>query len=490
MYTVLIAEDELLVRMGIASSVPWMQMGMHVVAETADGASAWEAFQKFQPDIVIADIRMPKMNGLELLRKIREVDSDCEVIIVTNVEHGPTLEEARRLGITDVLIKAAMKRDDITAAVLKARASLPAERGSRVLPEDNAELWWEYISHPKMDSQSFRAKYERENAAFFQPKGFAVMHICPSERISHRLKASLCSLFVHRLGNASDYCMIERSSGCIVLAKNDCDTERIESMLTDLSNYVHDNFGERIRFAICSETMDLEELRSAINSALRLIRMDEFFDRSVLRLCRKGFPVFAELTEEANELRRYVLLSRQGKLLSQCADEIEMLPEMLAADCAGAMENGRWILAQLSVKMDFTGVYGMVQALVNAVKEAIDTAQAEMRPEILVAMQYIEDHIAEALSIRHVSEVVGYHPAYFSNLFKHELGISYSDFLTLLRIQRAKKLLICNEYTLQEIAKQCGFSDLSYFSLKFKRVVGMTPSQWRAKTCERASEDS
>ena len=91
MYTVLIAEDELLVRIGISSCVPWEQMGMRIVAETAAGASAWQAFLRYHPDIVIADIRMPQIDGLELLRRIRTEDRDCAVIIVTNVEHDGTL---------------------------------------------------------------------------------------------------------------------------------------------------------------------------------------------------------------------------------------------------------------------------------------------------------------------------------------------------------------------------------------------------------------
>jgi len=104
-----------------------------------------------------------------------------------------------------------------------------------------------------------------------------------------------------------------------------------------------------------------------------------------------------------------------------------------------------------------------------------------MRPEIRAAIEYIEAHISDELSIRHVSEVAGYHPAYFSNLFKRELGMSYSDFLAGLRIQRAKEMLTGSASSLQQIAEECGFSDLSYFSAKFKRMVGMTPSQWRAK---------
>ena len=95
------------------------------------------------------------------------------------------------------------------------------------------------------------------------------------------------------------------------------------------------------------------------------------------------------------------------------------------------------------------------------------------------SLEYIEAHIAEKISIRQVSETVGYHPNYFSNLFKREIGMSFSDFLNVLRIQRAKELLKSGNLSLQEIASRCGFADLSYFSAKFKSTTGMSPSKWR-----------
>ena len=140
MYTVLIAEDELLVRIGIASSVPWAEMNLRLIGEAEDGESAWNLYEKFRPDIVITDIRMPGMDGMELLRRIRGEDRECAVIIITNVEHDETLREAQMLGITDVLLKASMKQEYIRLALEKACQSLPkANAGEEV--RDEGALW-------------------------------------------------------------------------------------------------------------------------------------------------------------------------------------------------------------------------------------------------------------------------------------------------------------------------------------------------------------
>ena len=86
MYSVLIAEDELLVRMGLAGSVDWGALGLRIVADSSDGLIAMEQYERWKPDIVFTDIRMPGMDGLTLIREIRKRDKRCEIIVITCIE--------------------------------------------------------------------------------------------------------------------------------------------------------------------------------------------------------------------------------------------------------------------------------------------------------------------------------------------------------------------------------------------------------------------
>ena len=90
MIRVLIAEDELPVRIGIASSAPWVSLGMRLVGETGDGEAAWRVCESDRPQPVIMDIRMPRLDGVGLLSRIRTAKMPCAVIVITNVDRKST----------------------------------------------------------------------------------------------------------------------------------------------------------------------------------------------------------------------------------------------------------------------------------------------------------------------------------------------------------------------------------------------------------------
>ena len=145
MLTAMIAEDELLVKIGISSCVPWAELNVAVVGEASDGTEAWELYQRFHPDIVILDLLMPGLNGIELLQRIRAVDRHCAVIVVTNVDEEGLLEEVQQLGVTQILPKISMKRDDISAAVRKACEALAIQTGSPSAQTMDEKRAWEEL---------------------------------------------------------------------------------------------------------------------------------------------------------------------------------------------------------------------------------------------------------------------------------------------------------------------------------------------------------
>ena len=134
MYTVMIVEDELLVRMGLMALIPWDELRLRVVAKAINGQEAWAAYQKFHPDIVMTDIRIPGMNGLELMRAIRAQDATCALIVITCVEDFSTLQSAMESGAIAYLVKSTMEQQDVIDAAKKACDFL--QKNNRPFHED------------------------------------------------------------------------------------------------------------------------------------------------------------------------------------------------------------------------------------------------------------------------------------------------------------------------------------------------------------------
>lgn len=113
MYKVLFAEDEVLVRLGLKNSVNWEQFDMEVVADEDNGVDAWEKFRECRPDLVITDIKMPGMDGCELIRRIREEDKECGIIILSCLDDFKILQNMISYNILGYLLKASMTMDEI-----------------------------------------------------------------------------------------------------------------------------------------------------------------------------------------------------------------------------------------------------------------------------------------------------------------------------------------------------------------------------------------
>lgn len=124
MYQVLFAEDELLVRLGLQNSIPWENYDMRLSAQADNGLTAFALFQELRPDVVITDIRMEGMSGVELIRRIREIDEECAVIVISCMDDFETLRQLLPYRIVGYILKASMSMEEIFGILEKAREYL------------------------------------------------------------------------------------------------------------------------------------------------------------------------------------------------------------------------------------------------------------------------------------------------------------------------------------------------------------------------------
>lgn len=158
MYQVLFAEDELLVRLGLQKAIPWERFHMELTAQADNGLQALELFQSMRPDVVITDICMAGMDGYELIQRIREMDADCAIIVISCLEDFETLRKMIPYKIIGYIAKAGMSLEDVHKLLQEAKEYLDKigrpdrqqgraeksveEQLVRYFTEDGAELSW------------------------------------------------------------------------------------------------------------------------------------------------------------------------------------------------------------------------------------------------------------------------------------------------------------------------------------------------------------
>lgn len=127
MYSIMIVEDEYLVRQGIASLVDYEQFGMQVIAQAENGREAWQKFQENPADILLTDINMPQMNGLELAKLVRDQAPKCHIVFLTGYDDFDYARTAIKLGADDYLLKP-FSKDDVEEMLAKLQSKLDKER--------------------------------------------------------------------------------------------------------------------------------------------------------------------------------------------------------------------------------------------------------------------------------------------------------------------------------------------------------------------------
>ncbi|MBE5773592.1 MAG: response regulator [Clostridiales bacterium] len=161
MYRVILAEDEPLVRMGIKSMVNWEELDMRVVAECSDGEEAWKAYEMYHPDLIITDLKMPVMDGMELIRKIRSVDSRVRILVLTCIEDFDYARQAIECDVSNYILKLSCTVEKFTGILSRTLEEL---RSMSVSDDKNRDvdflpiresLFFDYVCGRRLDCKSY-----------------------------------------------------------------------------------------------------------------------------------------------------------------------------------------------------------------------------------------------------------------------------------------------------------------------------------------------
>ena len=514
MYKVLIAEDEILVRLGLANSISWGKLGLILTAQASNGAQAWELFQKEHPDIVITDIRMPLMDGMELIRKIREIDSKCKIIILTCVDEFEYARSAIAYQVEDYILKLSMDIGEIEtllSSICKALDSSHAAKqdASSSLPQEipiKQELYDCLLGY----TPSF--SYNSLTAPFFS-KTFqiAFIQVLLEKKVVQKetMWDSICtdkSLYqlLQRQLEHDNALLIEKIPGNYFLLFHNY--AAFSQDYKDLIPLVKNYFNSRPVCGVSASIQTPGETSKAAQCAQVALSQyffhpdqylfnqnspddsqavkDAVFSRTaeIILSFSASYPGVTSFWAEYEERIRQFLSERAitsnniRKLFYYLAD---WLQETLFLSNSQAADNcvynyRRYIFESAHIE----DIYYIFERLLNKLL-TFTASTGVLSREMLEITRYIEAHYAENLSLEELAAHVNYSKGYLCNIFRKELNTSFGNYLTKVRISHAKKLLTDSFLRLYEIAEQTGFYDYSHFARTFKKATGFSPQEYQ-----------
>lgn len=531
---VFLVEDEVIIRSGVKKSINWEQEGYEFVGEASDGELAYPMILKEKPDILITDIRMPFMDGLELSRLVKKELPDIKILILSGYDEFEYAKKAIKIGVTEYLLK------PISAAKLTEVLNAVAETIRQENEEKN--LLETYFAE-------MRENTERDKMRLFEKLLMGDLSMGEileaGERFGMNLGASCYKIVLFKiLANLENHVYAEQMVDAC------SSVEQAASMMEGV--YVFQRGVEGWAFLLTAQDeKSMEEsakiLYQNLKQAMKNYTQLEYFGgigstvpriRSLKQSFREADRAFAaRFVEEANQIisqKEFEKSQMEEGLKMQGVVQIgksrEMLQKFLSNGTREEVkafsdayisrieeENIRSTMVRQYVVIDVCIVIlsfcerissanrlqeeaeelqKMMQKIhslseikkyvVRLLNEAIELRDAESGRRysdlIAAAKKEIENHyMTEEISLNTVAISVGMSPSYFSSIFSKEAGKTFVEYLTEVRIEKAKEFLMCSSMKTSEIGYEVGYKDPHYFSYIYKKVQGCSPKEYRAR---------
>lgn len=521
MYSLIIAEDEFTTRRALVNMVRWDELGFRVDGEFADGREVLDYLKSNTPDVILTDIKMTDISGIEIAQLVAEQNLPIQVVFLSAYKDFSYAQEAVEYNVAHYLLKP-VDLSKLRGVFGKLREKLDQQAFDEKLIRDRVEHYERLIN------------YERQQ--FVTDAYFGAL-------VNPDKKARRLGLISRNQKNGNRVILTK------LVLKNDqayqefCDNygkQELQEQIEHVLSFYHSKlefypitwgdtreeklflvgvFWENERQQ--QDSYDPQMLKNAIFNLMSLYVEIPIFQllESSAELVNYAGPVRTQLTEEnLAENREYLQLLRdQNKLLCSCLSQSSMEPGLNLAETLfdnyikGGTDFAKrqgfytvtrlldeivgndlveWnqLFAQCVPASVFSGMkYNELKEwLLRSIRLLFDytqeKAEAKRSSSIGEIMDYLRSHYSEDITLDEIAEKVYLNPAYISRLVKEQTGKNYTELVMEMRIDRAVELLKNTDKYVYEIAETVGYKNLKYFYRVFRKATGKTPNEYRPES--------
>lgn len=519
MRKVLLVDDEPIFRMGLRAGIQWESIGCKIVGEAKNGEEALLQIDEKKPDLVLLDIKMPKMDGIEVLKRMKNKEQVPQFIVLSCFNEYEYVREAMKLGACDYLFKPLMEGNDIKTAVWEIIKNL--EESDEKIHEDKIVQVVELLNKLFLEKERFQdilPEIDEICSPLGKDSYFVLAVKIPGKVCTEQKKETLLalckSILIRCFDDYGHTYFFEYNHVLYGLFFYGDEVEFAENverkkLLKRIKEYVE--VPVWIGSSRCMKQK--EDLRKAYLEANRALKKhffssdiqtaEEFLEYRETPNENENFLVaYAEELEEISQAFGNADLKKIKEIIEKINYDIfknekfyekefsrmlaniiisnmrlykhsELMEQMLMEDY-DTISN---LYHQETVKECCDYFFDILEKLFRSIKE---TDSGNVRADaVKKIVKYMEEHYAEKISLSEMAKKAYMSDKYFCKLFKEVTGETFVEHLTGIRVQAAVKLLTDTDLKTYHISEQCGFGDYHHFCKTFKKVTGKTPTEIR-----------
>lgn len=536
MIKVFLVEDEIIIREAIHKMIPWAEYGFELIGEAKDGEMALPLIKKSKPDVLITDIKMPFMDGLTLSRLVKKDLPNTKIIIISGYDDFDYARQAITLGIEQYLLKP-ISKDEFLEVLEGIRSKYKKENEQKLYYqkfeneikayEKNAQRdFFELLVSEDVDLQRIYEQADRlqidimaqcYNLVLFDI-GAKSDYQNVGDRYSNDAADVQNKIDEFFINNRSYQLFRNQQFNYAVLIKGDeneigqitaecieflkttfeqngtlewfvCAGKSVErlSMMSEcykeaMKSFAYRYLGYRYVFSYENiEKTEKDEDMNLQNIDMNAVKQEIIYnflfnapDEEVDSFVKNYLQMIGGEAMRSKMFQQYILLNLHFCLTS--------FAEKLGYDKTEIDDSLKFIVDErIKSTEDLEKIIGSI--LRKGIRLREERSKGRNQSVIRTALQYMEENFTDdSLTLNRVAGVANVSANHFSALFSQEMGQTFIEYLTQLRMNRAKEQLRCTDMRSGEIALEVGYKDPHYFSFLFKKTQGCTPSEYRNQT--------
>ncbi|GIO37693.1 hypothetical protein J41TS12_25540 [Paenibacillus antibioticophila] len=526
MYKVLLIDDDVPMLQYLEKLIDWSSLQMELVGQSFSSEIALDIFQETQPDIVVTDIGLPIIDGIQLAWTFREMKPDVRIIFLTCYEDIHYLKQAFQLEANDYLIKDELTDQRLIDSIRKALNWIEAretsqerlalkqdiQRNKVLLKEQFLEAVFKgkseqdtrefgkrlnvQLSHPgfrlallRLDMKSMVDVYEMKDYALLQYAVYNIVEEFPTEK-------KITPFLYHNEGVYLLYNIDPASVG------EDSMQGSFLSFIDEVSKIVKRYLKLNLWVYYCPDTVGLNCLDHSYRQISRYTEQAYYSPQELTQAPIRyvsyatmepgGFDKELELVQQAFKKENPQLIDLALSNMRKRAMEQRILPSMVreafeavvrstVLEMHAPMMEHLYALLKNSSHLEETEQLAKT-ALKRHLQYALNVKPGKAKdPELEKINSYIDDHVCETVTNVNIANYLHLNPSYFSRYFKKRYGRNFTDYVHLYKMDLAKSLLDNPGETMENVAYSLGYSDRAYFSKVFKKYVGTSPSEYKQR---------